>query len=146
MEKEITNEITINGIKYGLLGIPYWKGVKIITSLSNFILPFMSMANYAKGLKTDEGMSESDIMDKALEVIADNFESEKIMSLMEELLSYATVNGDALTKNKADLHFMRRYSDSLLVIKEVIKYNAFFDKVGDLLEKKNQILSKFLKK
>lgn len=146
MEKEVQTTVNINGIEYGLLGIPYWKGVKIITSLSNFILPFLSMANYAKGLKTDENMSENEIMDKALEVIADNFESEKIISLMQELLSYATVNGSALTKEKSDIHFMRRYSDSISVIKEVIKYNAFFDKVGDLLEKKNQILSKFLKK
>lgn len=120
------NTVVINNITYTLTKMKAFKSLEIVMGAFNTLIsPLLSSLGVSSitDIKTDN--IKENIINGLSKVYLDNFEIQKMII---DLVSCASVNGNELKQELADIHFasVADLFDMLELVYEVAKFNGFF--------------------
>ena len=104
--------LDIDGTEYRIQPFPAFKGLVILKKLTKIIGPSFSV--FLDGGESSGGT------EKAVELLVDNFDDDKVENLVKELISSVTKNGQSIN---FDIEFMGAYDKLFVLIKEVVMVN-----------------------
>lgn len=122
--------VTIGTDEFRIQPFPAFRGLTILKKLTKIIGP--SMTKLMSNVSPDGSEVESDNLEKAIELLVENFDGDGVETLIKEMIGSVTKNGKPIS---FDLEFMADYGKLLKLVVEVIKlnYGSVFQQ-GDLLQ------------
>ena len=123
--------IEVGGEEFRIQPFPAFKGLVYLKKLVKIVGPSLASA-----LGEDGEVKEGSLnLDKAIELLVQNFDGDGVETLIKDLIKSVTKNGQPLN---FDIEFMADYGKLFKLLTEVIKvnYGSVFQ-YGDLLKELN---------
>lgn len=108
--------IDINDTEYRIQPFPAFKGLVLLKKLTKVVGPSITALMGGEA----EGEVEVNSLEKAIELLVENFDGDGVETLIKELIKSVTKNGQPLN---FDLEFMADYGKLFKLVTEVVKVN-----------------------